>query len=129
MFLDVVKAEFLNRPARRSPYIIALAGSVAVGKSTFARVLCALLARSADHPHVELVTTDGFLHANCVLEERGLMRRKGFPESYDLPRMLRFLSAVKAAERDLDLPVYSHLIGDIEDMKVRAAQLTKSAKK
>ncbi len=108
-----VKAEFLGRPTRGSPYIIALAGSVAVGKSTFARVLCALLARWADHPRVELVTTDGFLHSNCVLEERGLMRRKGFPESYDLPRMLRFLSAVKAAERDLELPVYSHLIGDI----------------
>lgn len=112
-----VKAEFLGRPARRSPYIIALAGSVAVGKSTFARVLCALLARSADHPRVELVTTDGFLYSNRVLEERGLMRRKGFPESYDLPRMLRFLSAVKAAERDLELPAYSHLIGDIEPSK------------
>ena len=72
-----VKAEFLGRPARRSPYIIALAGSVGVGKSTFARVLCALLAGWADHPRVELVTTDGFLHANAVLEERGLMRRKG----------------------------------------------------
>ncbi|OAF10461.1 type I pantothenate kinase [Bradyrhizobium centrolobii] len=108
-----VKAEFLGRPARRSPYIIALAGSVAVGKSTFARVLCALLARWADHPRVELVTSDGFLHSNRVLEERGLMRRKGFPESYDLPRMLRFLSASKSAELDLELPVYSHLIGDI----------------
>jgi type I pantothenate kinase len=108
-----VKAEFLGRPARTSPYIVALAGSVAVGKSTFARVLCALLGRSADHPRVELVTTDGFLHANGVLEERGLMRRKGFPESYDLPRMLRFLAAVKAAQSDLELPVYSHLIGDI----------------
>jgi type I pantothenate kinase len=108
-----VKAEFLGRPARGSPYIIALAGSVAAGKSTFARVLCALLARWPDHPRGELVTTDGFLHSNCVLEERGLMRRKGFPESYDLPRMLRFLSAAKAAERDLELPVYSHLIGDI----------------
>jgi type I pantothenate kinase len=108
-----VKAEFLGRPPRSSPYIVALAGSVAVGKSTFARVLCALLARWADHPRIELVTTDGFLHSNCVLEERGLMRRKGFPESYDLPRMLRFLSAVKAAERGLELPVYSHLVGDI----------------
>lgn len=108
-----VKAEFLGRPSRASPYIIALAGSVAVGKSTFARVLCALLARLADHPRVELVTTDGFLHPNAVLEERGLMRRKGFPESYDLPRMLAFLSAVKAGERTLELPVYSHLIGDV----------------
>ncbi|WGR95305.1 type I pantothenate kinase [Bradyrhizobium sp. ISRA443] len=111
--LTRVKAEFLGRPGRGSPYIIALAGSVAVGKSTLARVLCALLARWVDHPRVELVTTDGFLHANSVLEERGLMRRKGFPESYDLPRMLRFLSAIKAAERDLELPVYSHLMGDI----------------
>jgi type I pantothenate kinase len=108
-----VKADFLGRSVRGSPYIIALAGSVAVGKSTFARVLCALLARWADHPRIELVTTDGFLHSNCVLEERGLMRRKGFPESYDLPRMLRFLSAVKAADGDLELPVYSHLVGDI----------------
>jgi len=111
--LTRVKAEFLGRPARGSPYIVALAGSVAVGKSTLARVLCALLARSSDHPQVELVTTDGFLHANSVLEERGLMRRKGFPDSYDLPRMLRFLSAIKAGEPDLSLPVYSHLIGDI----------------
>jgi len=111
--LAQVKAEFLGRPARRSPYIIALAGSVGVGKSTFARVLCALLAGWADHPRVELVTTDGFLHANAVLEERGLMRRKGFPDSYDLPRMLRFLAAAKAGEGELELPVYSHLIGDI----------------
>jgi len=108
-----VKAEFLGRPARVAPYIIALAGSVAVGKSTFARVLCALLGGLADHPRVELVTTDGFLHPNSVLEEHGLMRRKGFPESYDLPRMLRFLATAKARERDLELPMYSHLIGDI----------------
>lgn len=108
-----VKAEFLGRPARSSPYIIALAGSVGVGKSTFARVLCALLAQWPDHPRVELVTTDGFLHSNAVLEERGLMRRKGFPESYNLPRMLRFLSAAKTGGRGLELPVYSHLIGDI----------------
>jgi type I pantothenate kinase len=108
-----VKSAFLDRAPRNAPYIIALAGSVAVGKSTFARLLCALLARWPDHRRVELVTTDGFLHANRVLEERGLMRRKGFPESYDLPRMLRFLSAVKAGEVDLELPVYSHLSGDI----------------
>jgi type I pantothenate kinase len=108
-----VKSAFLGRAPRNPPYIVALAGSVAVGKSTFARVLCALLARWPDHRRVELVTTDGFLHANRVLEERGLMRRKGFPESYDLPRMLQFLSAVKAGEVDLELPVYSHLGGDI----------------
>jgi type I pantothenate kinase len=111
--LNAVKAAFLGRATRSPPYIIALAGSVAVGKSTLARALCALLARWPDHPRVELVTTDGFLHANRVLEERGLMRRKGFPETYDLRRMLQFLSAVKAAEPDLELPVYSHLIGDI----------------
>jgi type I pantothenate kinase len=110
--LAQVRSAFLGSAPHNAPYIIALAGSVAVGKSTFARVLCALLARWPDHRRVELVTTDGFLHANRVLEERGLMRRKGFPESYDLPRMLRFLSAVKAGEADLELPMYSHLIGD-----------------
>ena len=87
--LNAVKATFLGRATRSPPYIIALAGSVAVGKSTFARALCALLARWPDHPRVELVTTDGFLHANRVLEERGLMRRKGFPETYDLPQSIR----------------------------------------
>ncbi len=111
--LAQVKSAFLGRAPHSAPYIVALAGSVAVGKSTFARVLCALLARWPDHRRVELVTTDGFLHANRVLEEGGLMRRKGFPESYDLPRMLRFLSAVRAAKADLELPMYSHLIGDI----------------
>ena len=97
-----VKSAFLGRAPRSVPYIVALAGSVAVGKSTFARVLCELLARWPDHRRVELVTTDGFLHANRILEERGLMRRKGFPESYDLPRMLRFLSAVKAGKSTLN---------------------------
>jgi type I pantothenate kinase len=120
--LTHVKAEFLGPAARGSPYIIALAGSVAVGKSTFARVLCALLARWADHPRVELVATDGFLHSNGVLEERGLMRRKGFPESYDLPRMLRFLSAAKTGEYQLELPVYSHLIGDIVSSERQVVQ-------
>jgi type I pantothenate kinase len=111
--LAQVKSAFLGRTPHRPPYIVALAGSVAVGKSTFARVLCALLARWPEHRQVELVTTDGFLHANQVLEERGLMRRKGFPESYDLRRMLRFLSEVKAAKADLEVPVYSHLVGDV----------------
>jgi len=111
--LGRVKDAFLGRPAGSPPYIIALAGSVAVGKSTFARVLRVLLARWPDHPRVELVTTDGFLHPNRVLEERGAMRRKGFPESYDLRRMLRFLAAVKAGEPEVDAPVYSHLAGDI----------------
>lgn len=111
--LGRVKDAFLGRPAGRPPYIVALAGSVAVGKSTLARVLRLLLARWPDHPVVEIVTTDGFLYPNRVLEERGLMRRKGFPESYDLRRMVRFLAAVKAGEPAVDAPIYSHLAYDI----------------
>jgi type I pantothenate kinase len=111
--LGRVKDAFLGRPAGSPPYIIALAGSVAVGKSTLARVLRVLLARWPDHPRVELVTTDGFLHPNRILEERGLMRRKGFPESYDLRRMVRFLAAVKSGEAEAAAPVYSHLAYDI----------------
>ena len=111
--LGRVKDAFLGRPAGRPPYIVALAGSVAVGKSTLARVLRLLLARWPDHPVVEIVTTDGFLYPNRVLEERGLMRRKGFPESYDLRRMVRFLAAVKAGEPAVEAPVYSHLAYDI----------------
>jgi type I pantothenate kinase len=111
--LGRVKDAFLGRPAGRPSYIIALAGSPAVGKSTFARVLRAILARWPDHPRVELIATDGFLHPNRVLEERGLMRRKGFPESYDLRRMVRFLAAVKAGEPEVAAPVYSHHAYDI----------------
>jgi type I pantothenate kinase len=111
--LGRVKDAFLGRPAGNPPYIVALAGSVAVGKSTLARVLRVLLSRWPDHPRVELVTTDGFLHPNQILEERGLMRRKGFPESYDLRRMVRFLAAVKAGEAEVEAPVYSHLAYDI----------------
>lgn len=111
--LSRVKDAFLGRPTGRPPYIVALAGSVAVGKSTLARVLRALLARWPDHPRVELVTTDGFLHPTRVLEERGLMSRKGFPESYDLRRMIRFLADVKAGKADVEAPVYSHLLYDI----------------
>ncbi|MXP64431.1 type I pantothenate kinase [Roseomonas sp. M0104] len=111
--LGLVQDTFLGQPAARPPYIIGIAGSVAVGKSTFARVLRALLARWPDHPKVELVTTDGFLYPTRVLEERGLMQRKGFPESYDLRRMIAFLSAVKAGEPEVAAPVYSHLSYDI----------------
>ena len=78
------------------PYIIGVAGSVAVGKSTFARILQALLARWPDHPKVDLVTTDGFLYPNKVLEERGIMNRKGFPESYDTRRLIQFLRELKS---------------------------------
>lgn len=111
--LSRVKDEFLGRPAGRAPYVIAIGGSVAVGKSTFARVLRELMARWPDHPHVELVTTDGFLYPNQVLQARGLMARKGFPESYDQRRMIRFLADVKAGRSRLEAPVYSHLTYDI----------------
>ena len=106
------KAAFLGRPAEQRPFIVAIAGSVAVGKSTLARTLRFLLARWPDHPRVDLVTTDGFLHPNRVQEQRGLMHRKGFPESYDLRRMIRFLADAKSG-LDVQAPVYSHLAYDI----------------
>lgn len=95
------------------PYIIGVAGSVAVGKSTTARVLKALLSRWPNTPKVELVTTDGFLLPNAELERRGLMQRKGFPESYDSAAILRFLSDVKAGKPSVPAPVYSHLVYDV----------------
>ncbi len=104
---------FLDEPTAKVPYIIGVAGSVAVGKSTTSRILQALLSRWPDHPHVELVTTDGFLHPNAVLEERGLMDRKGFPESYDVATLLRFVAEVKSGADAVSAPVYSHLTYDI----------------
>lgn len=104
---------FLGQPAERVPYVIGVAGSVAVGKSTAARVLQALLARWPDHPKVDLVTTDGFLYPNAILEDRGLMDRKGFPESYDVRRLVRFMASVKAGEGHVSAPVYSHLAYDV----------------
>ena len=104
---------FLGHQAARVPYVIGIAGSVAVGKSTTARIVQALLARWPGHPKVDLVTTDGFLFSNRVLEERGLMRRKGFPESYDVRRLLQFVSDIKAGRPDVKGPVYSHLTYDI----------------
>jgi type I pantothenate kinase len=95
------------------PYVIGIAGSVAVGKSTTARILRALLARWPNHPKVDLITTDGFLYPNRVLEERGLMGRKGFPESYDLRRLVRFMADVKAGQPEVAAPVYSHRTYDI----------------
>ncbi|CAN5894627.1 type I pantothenate kinase [soil metagenome] len=107
-----VTSTFLGTLAARVPYIIGVAGSVAVGKSTTSRILQALLARWPEHPRVALVTTDGFLFPNRVLEERGLMHRKGFPESYDIPRLLQFVADVKSG-RSVTAPLYSHLIYDI----------------
>lgn len=105
--------EFLDKKEKAPPFIIGIAGSVAVGKSTTARLLKALLSRWENHPKVELVTTDGFLYPNEVLEEKGLMSKKGFPESYDIKRLVNFVSDVKACKRNVTAPVYSHLTYNI----------------
>ena len=104
---------FLGCTEGKMPYIIGVAGSVAVGKSTTARVLQALLARWPDHPRVDLIGTDGFLLPNATLEERGLMELKGFPETYDLRRLLAFMADVKAGRREVVAPVYSHFHYDV----------------
>jgi len=111
--LHKVSAAFLGTLAPKVPYVIGVAGSVAVGKSTFARILQALLARWPDHPQVGLVTTDGFLHPNAVLAERGIMNRKGFPESYDTRRLIEFLRELKSGASQASAPVYSHVVYDI----------------
>ena len=104
---------FLGTRDGATPFIIGIAGSVAVGKSTTARLLRALLARWPNTPKVALIATDGFLLPNSVLREEGLMERKGFPESYDLPALLAFLADIKAGAREVSAPVYSHLSYDI----------------
>ncbi|MCL4145116.1 UNVERIFIED_CONTAM: hypothetical protein GTU68_031135 [Idotea baltica] len=105
--------QFLDKKETAPPFIIGIAGSVAVGKSTTARLLKALLSRWDNHPKVELVTTDGFLYPNEVLQEKGLMSKKGFPESYDIKALVNFVSDVKACKRNVTAPVYSHLTYNI----------------
>lgn len=111
--LAEVTGTFLGTRAPPVPYVIGLAGSVAVGKSTTARLLQALLSRWPNHPRVDLVTTDGFLFPNEVLESKGIMHRKGFPESYDQPELISFLGHIKAGAAEASAPVYSHTTYDI----------------
>lgn len=111
--LHNVSARFLETPDHKVPFIIGVAGSVAVGKSTTARILQALLQRWPSSPKVDLVTTDGFLYPNAVLTERGIMQRKGFPESYDRPRFVSFLADIKSGKANVKVPVYSHLVYDV----------------
>jgi type I pantothenate kinase len=111
--LHSVTSRFLDDQSAQVPFLIGLAGSVAVGKSTTSRILRALLARWPEHPRVELVATDGFLYPNAVLEARGLLSRKGFPESYDGARLVQFLADLKSGSAEVQVPVYSHQIYDI----------------
>ena len=111
--LHQATSTFLREEPPRTPYVIGVAGSVAVGKSTTARILREMLARWPETPRVELVTTDGFLYPNAELQRRGLMERKGFPESYDRRALIRFLSRIKAGQPEVRAPVYSHVVYDI----------------
>lgn len=118
--------DFLDLSERRTPFVIGVAGSVSVGKSTTSRLLKELLAQTPGHPHVDLITTDGFLYPNAVLAERGLMARKGFPESYDRAALLRFMMAVKSGVEEVVAPHYSHLVYDIvpgEEVVIRRPQI------
>jgi type I pantothenate kinase len=111
--LHSITSQFLGERAGRVPFIIGVAGSVAVGKSTVSRLLKELLSRWEGTPKVEMITTDGFLYPNAELERRGLMSRKGFPESYDRMALLEFIGDVKSGAKEVSAPVYSHLVYDI----------------
>ena len=113
------RSHFLSLNGHKTPFIIGVAGSVAVGKSTTARLIEQLMARWPHSPKVDLVTTDGFLLPNAELESRGIMHRKGFPESYDIGAILRFLGQVKAGQRRVEAPLYSHLSYDVLDGEVQ----------
>lgn len=111
--LHHVSQQFLGKPEPKVPYIIGVSGSVAVGKSMTSRILKALLSRWPNHPSVAVVTTDGFLYPNQILEKQNLMKRKGFPESYDVNALLSFLIDVKSGHQDINVPIYSHQSYDI----------------
>ncbi|MDA9558170.1 type I pantothenate kinase [Vibrio sp.] len=112
---NAIKDEFLNQSNISPPFIIGIAGSVAVGKSTTARLLKALLSRWASHPKVELITTDGFLYSKKELDTKNLMHKKGFPESYNIKKLVQFISDVKAGKELIEAPIYSHISYDITD--------------
>lgn len=114
--------QFFNTKSKPIPYIIGIAGSVAAGKSTTARVLQKLLSMTPEQPKVELITTDGFLHSNSELQKRGLLNKKGFPESYDAKQLLAFLAGVKSGRDRLEVPVYSHLYYDIIKEKIQTVE-------
>lgn len=115
--------EFFENESRRVPYIIGIAGSVAVGKSTTARVLQKLLSMTPQKPKVALIPTDGFLYPNVELERRGIMNRKGFPESYNTKKLISFLSAAKSGRKILEVPVYSHFYYDIIPDKIQTFEM------
>ncbi len=121
--LHTERDEFFKNKSRRVPYIIGIAGSVAAGKSTTSRVLQKLLSMTPEKPKVSLITTDGFLYPNAELERRGIMNRKGFPESYDAKKLIAFLSAAKSGKEWLEAPVYSHLYYDIIPDEVQTFEL------